>query len=72
MARAARDGPRTLQCAQAGGAQGSEAAVVDNPMTGWQKSLLAMALEWFLATLGVVLMVLLVLAMSMVLWVLDK
>jgi hypothetical protein len=41
-------------------------------MTGWQKSLLAMALEWFLATLGVVLMVLLVLAMSMVLWVLDK
>jgi hypothetical protein len=46
--------------------------VVDNPMTGWQKSLLVAALEWFLATLGVVLMVVLVLAMSMVLWVLDK
>jgi hypothetical protein len=55
-----------------GGAQGNEAAMVDSPMTNWQKSLLAMAVEWFLATLGVVLMVLLVLAMSMVLWVLDK
>jgi hypothetical protein len=41
-------------------------------VTGWQKSLLAAAVEWFLATLGVVIMVVLVLALSMALWVLDK
>lgn len=41
-------------------------------MTGWQKSLRAVAVEWSLATLGVVIMVVLVLALSMVLWVLDK